>query len=45
MTRLEVMPSQVPFRWGLDKLRLQEVKASVEDVVGEDEISTKTDLS
>ncbi len=42
MTYLEVMPSQVTFRWGLEKFRLREVKASVVDVVGEDEVAAKT---
>ncbi len=41
MTYLEVMSSLVPFRCGLEKLRLREVEASVENVVGEDEVSTK----
>ncbi len=36
------MSSYVPFRWGLEKLHLREVIASVENVVGEDEVSTKT---
>ncbi len=36
------MSSYFPFRWGLEKLRLREVKASVEDVVGVDEVSAKT---
>ncbi len=42
MTYFEVMFSYVPFRWGLEKLCLRAVKASVENVVGEDEVSTKT---
>ncbi len=42
MTYLEVMPSKVPFRWGLEKFRMREIKASVEDVVGEDKVSAKT---
>ncbi len=42
MTYLEVMPSEGPFRWGLEKFRLREINASVGDVVGEDEVSAKT---
>ncbi len=42
MTYLEVMPSLIPFRLDLEKFRLREIKASVEDVVGEDEVSAKT---
>ncbi len=37
-----VVHSKVTFRWGLEELRLLEVKASVENVVSEDEVSTKT---
>ncbi len=42
MTYLEVMSSQFPFRWGFEKLRLREIKASVVNVVGEDEVSMTT---
>ncbi len=31
-------------RWGLEKFRMREIKASVEDVVGEDKASAKTAL-
>ncbi len=29
-------------RWGLEKFRMREIKASVEDVVGEDKVAAKT---
>ncbi len=36
------MPSEVPFRWGLEKCRRRESKVSVEDIAGEDKVSAKT---
>ncbi len=42
MAHLEVMPSQLPPRWGHEEPRFREIKASVENVVGEDEVSAKT---
>ncbi len=42
MTYLEVVPLQVPLRWSFEDLRLREVKASIENVLIEDEVFTKT---
>ncbi len=36
------MSSLVPVREGLEKVRMREIKASVEDVVGEEKVSAKT---
>ncbi len=41
MTHLEVAPSQVPLLWGLQELRLREVKASMEIVESQDKVFTK----
>ncbi len=40
-TYLEGMPTEVPFRWGREEFRMREIKASVEDVVGEGKVSAK----
>ncbi len=40
MTNHEVMSSQVPLRWRLKELRLREVKASVEELVSKEHVST-----
>ncbi len=44
MTYPKVVPLQVPLRWGLEDLRLREGKASVENVVSENVVSTKAVL-
>ncbi len=41
VARLEVMSSKVSFRWSLKTFRLRQLKATLEYVVGQDEVSMK----
>ncbi len=41
VVQLEVVSSKVSLRWRLKILRLWQVKATVKDVVGQDEVSAK----
>ncbi len=41
VAQLSIMSSAVPFHWSLKKVRLWKVKATVEYVVGKDEVAAK----
>ncbi len=41
VAQLEVVSSKMSLRWCLEKLRLWQVKATMEDVVGQNEVSAK----